>query len=65
MSQGQPPRKLEEAEKDLKAAEAEQSRLSGAWADFANNPNKYRSVLRTAAGRVRYMRELVRKLRAD
>ena len=54
MSQGQPPRQLEEAEKDLKAAEAEHTRLSGAWQDYAGNPNKYRSILRTAAGRVRF-----------
>jgi hypothetical protein len=66
MSQRQPPRQLEEAEKDLKAVEAEHARLSQAWKNYSgNNPNKYRSALRTSAGRVRYMRELVERLRTE
>lgn len=66
MSPRQPPRQLEDAEKDLKAAEAEHARLSQAWESYSGNkPNKYRSALRTAAGRVRYMRELVERLRTE
>jgi hypothetical protein len=66
MSLRQPPRQLEDAEKDLKAVEAEHARLSQAWENYSgNNPNKYRSALRTSAGRVRYMRELVGRLRTE
>lgn len=66
MSQRQPPRQLADAEKDLKAVEAEHARLSEAWESYSgSNPNKYRSVLRTSAGRVRYLRELVERLRTE
>ena len=66
MSQRQPPRQLEDAEKDLQAVEAEHARLNQAWeSSSGNNPKKYRSALRTSAGRVRYMRELVERLRTE
>jgi hypothetical protein len=65
MNHGRPPRRLEDVEKDLQAAEAEHTRLSRLLENYSgNNPSKYRSSLRTAAGRVRYMRELLKKLRA-
>jgi hypothetical protein len=45
MSQRQPPRQLEDAEKDLKAAEAEHARLSQAWESYSGkNANSYRSA---------------------